>query len=155
MGQWGVRSYENDEADFALDAGFDRVHGATYEELMEDGNPLTVAQVQERLANSQTLTAAVEAFHEEAGDAWEDWDDEERLGFAGVIVRHAELGVPISDEWRERAIAWLVGEEIEWEEATTRNLRRRREIELLSGPGGFLNSPGGGAWVVAEGGSPG
>ena len=28
MGHWGVMSYENDDADFALDAGFDRVHGA-------------------------------------------------------------------------------------------------------------------------------
>jgi hypothetical protein len=28
MGYWGVKSYENDEAADALDAGFDRVHGA-------------------------------------------------------------------------------------------------------------------------------
>ena len=28
MGHWGVKSYEHDEAADALDAGFDRVHGA-------------------------------------------------------------------------------------------------------------------------------
>ena len=30
MGQWGVKSYENDDAAEALDRGFDRVHGAAY-----------------------------------------------------------------------------------------------------------------------------
>ena len=28
MGHWGVKSFENDDAADALDAGFDRVHGA-------------------------------------------------------------------------------------------------------------------------------
>ncbi len=41
MGHWGVKSYEHDDAADALDAGFDRVHGAQYEELMDDRNPLT------------------------------------------------------------------------------------------------------------------
>ena len=61
MGHWGVKSYENDDAADALDAGFDRVHGAVYDELMDDENPLTSEQVQKRLANPETLAAAVEA----------------------------------------------------------------------------------------------
>ena len=133
MGHWGVRSYENDEAADALDAGFDRVHGATYEDLMDDRNPLTPEQIPRKLASPETLAAAVAAFEASAGGPPEEWDEVERLGFAGVVVRHAELGVPIPDEWRVRAVAWLTDEPIEWEEATARRLRRQKEIELLRG----------------------
>ncbi len=133
MGYWGVRSYENDEADFALDAGFDRVHGATYEDLMDDGNPLTVAQVQEKLANPETLAAAVASFEAEMGRDWESWDEVERVGFVGIVVRHAELGIPIPDDWRERALTLLRDEAADWDEATLRKLRRQQEIELLMG----------------------
>ena len=131
MGTWGVRSYENDDADFAIDAGFDKVHGPTYEDLMEDDNPLTIDQIQRRLANQATLEAAVAALCTEVDRPWDDWEDESRLAFAGVVVRHAEMGVPIPNDWRARACDWLRDEAIEWEEATTRRLRRGREIELL------------------------
>ena len=131
MGSWGVRSYENDEADFAIDAGLDRVHSSAYEDLMDDGNPLTIDQIQKRLANSQTLEASVASITDEVDAPWDDWDDEQRLGFAGVVVRHAELGVPIPDDWRSRALGYLRDEAIEWDEATARKLRREREIELL------------------------
>ena len=134
MGSWGVRSYENDDADFALDAGFDRVHGATYEDLMEDDNPLTIDQIQRRLANSATLEAAVAALCTDVDRDWDDWADEARLAFAGIVVRHAELGVPVPDDWRGRALRWLRDEAIEWDEATVRNLRRGREIDLLDRP---------------------
>ena len=40
MGHWGVKSYENDDTDDALDGGFEEVHGDLYEELMDDRNPL-------------------------------------------------------------------------------------------------------------------
>ena len=132
MGGWGVKSYENDEADFALDAGFDRVHGAGYEDLMDDRNPMTVDQIQRKLADERTLAAAVESIRAEVGRPWEDWDEEERLGFAGVIVRHAELAVPIPAEWLDRALAWLRDESIEWDEETKRKLRRQKEIDLLA-----------------------
>ena len=131
MGSWGVRSYENDAADFAIDAGLEQVHGSTYEDLMEDDNPLTIDQIQQKLANSATLEAAITNLTSEVDQPWDDWDDEERLGYAGIVVRHAELKVPIPTEWRDRAIAWLRSEEIEWDEATVRKLRREREIELL------------------------
>jgi hypothetical protein len=133
MGHWGVKSYENDEASDALDAGFDRVHGQRYEELMDDRNPLTYEQVQQRLANERTLPAAIEALWDTLGRevAPREWDDEARLGLAGIVVRHAELKVPIPGEWRLRAIEWLEHEEIEWDEATARRLRRQKEIELL------------------------
>lgn len=133
MGHWGVKSYENDEANDALDAGFDRVHGGHYDELMDDGNPLTYEQVQQRLADARTLGASIAALHEAIGPEVgpEEWDDEARLAMAGVVVRYAELKVPIPDEWRRRAIDWLEHEEIEWHEATARRLRRRKEIELL------------------------
>jgi hypothetical protein len=133
MGHWGIKSYENDAASDALDAGFDRVHGERYEELMDDRNPLTYEQVQQQLADARTLTTSIDALWEAVGRdlAPEDWDDEARLGMAGVVVRHAELKVPIPEEWRGRAIDWLDGEEIEWESATTRKLRRQKEIDLL------------------------
>jgi hypothetical protein len=133
MGHWGVKSYENDEASEALDAGFDRVHGDRYEELMDDRNPLTYEQVQERLADARTLEAAIQVLWDVMGRevAPDDWDDQAKLALAGVVVRHAELKVPIPEEWRRRAVDWLEREEIEWHEATVRRLRRQKEIDLL------------------------
>ena len=75
MGHWGVRSYENDDADFAIDAGMDRVHGAAYEDLMDDGNPLTIDQVHRKLANPATLEAAVGHLVAEVDAPWDDWTD--------------------------------------------------------------------------------
>jgi hypothetical protein len=146
MGHWGVKSYENDDASDALDAGFDHVHGERYDELMDDRNPLTYEQVQQRLADARTLEAAIEALWDAVGRdrAPDDWDDEARLALAGVVVRHAELKVPIPEEWRRRAIDWLEREEIEWEEATKRRLRRQKEIDLLrraAGPGAAAGVP--------------
>lgn len=131
MGHWGVKSYENDPAHDALDAGFDRVHGPTYDELMDDRNPLPIEQVQKRLANDQTLAAALTALDDEFGTPHDAWDDDARLALAGVVVRHAELGVPIPGKLLDQVIAWLDGEEIEWQEATKRQLRRQAELELL------------------------
>ncbi len=54
------------------------------------------------------------------------------MALAGIVVRHAELGVPIPEPWRIQTIAWLENEEIDWEEETARRLRRRKEIDLLN-----------------------
>src|SRR5579871_818611 len=131
MGHWGVRSYENDGAGDALDAGFARVHGVAYEDLMDDSNPLTVDQVQQRLADPATLAAALDALGEEVGRPIGEWDEVERLAYAGIVVRHAELGVPIPVDVRERALAFLKDEPIDWEDATARRLRRDKEIRRL------------------------
>ena len=133
MGHWGVRSYENDDAADALDAGFERVHGDAYDELMDDRNPMTPEQIHTKLASPETLAAAVDALREVVGLPWDEWDEVDRLGFVGVVVRHAELGVPVPGEWRDRAIAWLVDEPIQWDEATSRKLRLQKEIDLLDG----------------------
>jgi hypothetical protein len=132
MGHWGVKSYEIDEAADALDAGFDRVHGARYEELMDDRNPLSFEQVQAQLASPATLAAAIAWLREQFGDEFDGWDEVARLAFAGVVVRHAELGVPIAEPWRRHAVAWLEHEAIAWDAATARDLRRRSEIALLN-----------------------
>ena len=131
MGHWGVKSYENDDAGDALDAGFARVHGATYEDLMDDANPLTPEQVQQKLADPATLAAALGALAVEVDAASDDGDEVARLAYAGVVVRHAELGVPIPAEVRARALAFLRDEPIDWEEATARRLRRDKEIRTL------------------------
>ncbi len=133
MDYWGVSSFENDGAADAVDAAFERVHGDAYDELMNDKNPLTFDQVQAKLANAATLTAAVAALWESIGEdvAFDDWDDEARLAFVGVVVRHAEFGVPIPAELLDSALAWLRDESIEWDEATLRKLRRQKEIALL------------------------
>ena len=133
MGHWGVKSYENDGAADAIDAGMERVHGGAYDALMDDRNPLGFDQAQQRLANAETLAAAVESLREEVGPdvGWDDWDEEERLAFAGVVVRHAEFGVAVPAEWLDRAVAWLEGETIEWDEATVRRLRRQNETHTL------------------------
>lgn len=135
MGHWGVKSYENDDADDALDAGFDHVHGELYEGMMDDRNPLSFDQVQKRLASDRTLAAAIKALEMFIGTAVDAdptvWDELARLAFAGVVVRHAELGVTIPEPLLERAIAWLEGEEIDWDEETKRRLRREKEIAML------------------------
>jgi hypothetical protein len=133
MGHWGVKSYEHDEAADALDAGFDRVHGARYEELMDDRNPLSFEQVQQKLAEPRTLDAAIDALREMLGidGPPETWDELARLALVGIVVRHAELGVPIPEPWGSLAVDWLEYEDIDWEEKTARLLRRRKEIGLL------------------------
>ncbi|AGA25057.1 hypothetical protein [Singulisphaera acidiphila] len=131
MGHWGVKSFENDDASDALEAGFEEVHGAVYDDLMDDRSPLTFDQVQQKLANLETLTAALAALVETVGKPFEEWDEVERLAFAGVVVRHAEVEVPIPDEARIRALDWLEHEDIDWDEATVRRLRRDKEIVLL------------------------
>ena len=142
MGYWGVKSYENDDADDALDAGFEDVHGDLYEELMEDGNPLSLDQVHKRLADERTLAAAVAALEEMVGarlDAPLDaWDDAARLGLAGVVVRHAELGVKIPANLLRQAVDWLEHEDLEWDEETKRRLRREKELALLRRAGGTV-----------------
>jgi hypothetical protein len=134
VGHWGVKSFENDDAADALDAGFDRVHGASYEALMDDRNPTPFDQAQRQLAGPETLAASLEALAETVGAPFEEWDEAERLAYAGVVVRHAEFGVPIPDGVRALALDWLEREEIDWDEATARRLRRDREINLLRKP---------------------
>jgi hypothetical protein len=135
MGHWGVKSHENDDADDALDAGFERVHGQLYEELMDDRNPPSFEQVQKRLADGRTLMASVAALEQMVGATLEgdpaSWDEVARLALAGVVVRHAELGVAIPDDLRHRCIEWLENEEIDWDEEAKRRLRREKEISLL------------------------
>jgi hypothetical protein len=131
MGHWGVKSFENDDAADALDAGFDRVHGATYDALMDDRNPLSLDQVQKQLASPDTLAAAIAALDRAIGQPLDAWDEIARLAFVGVVVCHAEFGVAIPDPWRTRALDWLEHEEIDWQEATLRNLRRAKEAALL------------------------
>jgi hypothetical protein len=134
MGHWGVKSYEHDDAADALDAGFDQVHGARYEELMDDRNPLPFEQVQQKLADARTLDASIDALRAtlEVNAPPKTWDELARLALVGIIVRHAELKVPIPEAWRLQAIDWLEKEAIDWDEATARQLRRRKEIELLN-----------------------
>jgi hypothetical protein len=131
MGHWGVKSYEIDEANDAIDAGFDRVHGSVYDDLMDDRNPLTYDQVIAKLANEKTLAAAIEVLEVEFGADREQWDEVARLAFAGIVVRHAELKVPIDPQTKALAISYLRDEAIEWEEATARKIRREKEIGLL------------------------
>ncbi len=133
MGNWGVKSYEHDEAADALDAGFDLVHGARYEALMDDRNPLSFEQVQQKLADPRTLAASIDALRATLGvdGPPETWDELARLALVGVVVRHAELGVPVPEPWCSQAIDWLENEQIDWEEETIRQIRRRKEIELL------------------------
>jgi len=134
MGHWGVKSYENDEANDALDAGFAAVHGSAYEDLMDDRNPLTYEEVQARLADSRTLEAAVLALESElqlSTGRPEDWDEVARLAFVGIVVRHAECGVAIPTPWHDLTLRWLEEETLEWEQGQERAQARKRELDLL------------------------
>jgi len=131
MGYWGLKSYENDDAHDALDGAFERVHGDLYDELTDDANPLTLDQVHQRLANAETLAAALDLFEVDAGSDRTLWDELDHLGYAGIVVRHAELGVAIPDDVRSTALEFLETEEIEWDDPAQRNRLREREIALL------------------------
>lgn len=131
MGYWGVKSYDNDLAADALDAGFDRTHGKRYEELMDDRNPIPFEKVQEQLADANTLEAALGALVELSADLTEDDEADPALALAGVVVRHAECRVPVPAEVLRRAIEALESEELEWPRMTERKLRRDKEIALL------------------------
>lgn len=131
MGHWGVKSYENDDAHNALDAAFEQVHGDRYDALLDDDNPLTFEQVQERLASRETLAAALALHAQDFGEDSQDWDEIARLTYAGIVVRHAELRVAIPVELCRQAIDYLEHEEIDWDEETRRRLRREKEILLL------------------------
>ena len=134
MGHWGVKSYENDEASDALDAGFERVHGALYDELMDDRNPMSYDQVFQKLAGVDTFDASLAALRAtfEEDSPPQDWDAAAKLALVGIVVRHAELRVPIPQEWLACALDWLENEQIDWEEQTIRDLRKRKEIDLLT-----------------------
>jgi hypothetical protein len=138
MGYWGVKSYENDDADVALDAAFEEVHGDLYVELMDDLNPLSFEQVQKRLADGRTLTAAITILQEMVGATLTSdrgvWDEAARLALAGIVVRHAECDVPIPHDLLNIALEWLEHEDLEWDEDTKRRLRRDKEIALLRKP---------------------
>ena len=118
MDYWGVKSYENDDSGDALDAGFAQVHDKLYEDLMDDRNALSFEQVQARLANNLTLDAAIAALRKglDLEESTDEWDETARLALAGIVVRHAELGVSIPPVWLNRAIEWLEKEDIEWED---------------------------------------
>lgn len=131
MGCWGLKSYENDDAHDALDGAFERVHGELYDELTDDANPLSLDQVHQRLANPETLAAALDLFEYEAGSNRALWDELDHLGYAGIVVRHAELGVAIPDDVRAAAIGFLESEEIDWDEPDARRRLRDKEIALL------------------------
>jgi len=135
MGYWGLKSYENDDAHDALDGAFERVHGDVYDELTDDANPLTLDQVHQRLANAETLAAALDLFEGEAGSDRGQWDELDHLGYAGIVVRHAELGVVIPEDVRAAALGFLENEEIDWDEPAKRERVREKEIALLRSKG--------------------
>lgn len=131
MGFWGTKSYDNDLASDALDAGFDRVHGKRYEDLMDDRNPVPFEKVQEQLASLETLKEALAALEEAAGDLDPEDEDDPALALAGVVVRHVECKVAVPEEIVRRAIAALEAEEIEWPKPTERKLRIDKELATL------------------------
>ena len=144
MGHWGVKSYENDDAADALDAGFERVHGDRYDDLMDDRNPMTFDQVQQKLANPETLAAAVEALAESVGAdrPFDDWDEVERLGVRRG--RRPPRRVRRPDPRRLARpggrLARSRGDRL-GREATARRLRRQKEIALLRISAGTWATP--------------
>ena len=100
---------------------------------MDDRNPLSFEQVQQKLADSRTLECVDRRLEEmlgiegrpRAGTSSRGWR------WPGSWCAMPSWASPIPEEWRRLAIDWLENEEIDWEEETIRQLRRRKEIELL------------------------
>ena len=132
MDYWGFRSYDNDDTADALDAAYEQVHGAVYDDLMDDRNPLTFEQVQEKLASESVLAAALAWLKEEyQAENLDEWDAEDRLAFIGMVVRMLECKVKVPTAEVQRALEWLQQESLEWDEPTQRRLRRDQEIRRL------------------------
>ena len=132
MGYWGVKSYENDLAHDALDAGFDRIHGERYEALMDDRNPLPYEKVHEQLASPVTLAASLEALNQLIEEQeLEESDGEAQLAWVGVVLRHAECRVEIGPEIIQKAIEILESEDLDWPRPTERKLRLEKEVAVL------------------------
>ena len=136
MDYWGVKSYENDDAGDALDAGFARVHGALRRAHgRPQPSPFRASSSRDlrarKLWTRRSRLCGKRSLYE---DPPEEWDETARLALSGIVVRHAELGISVPPDWLNRAIDWLRNEDIEWEEATARRLRRQKEIELLRRP---------------------
>ena len=131
MGYWGVKSYENDLAHDALDAGFDQVHGDRYEELMDDRNPLPYEKVHEELANLETLAKSLAALDEMLEGPAMEGDEEEKLAWVGVVLRHLECKVAVPVEMLQQAIKLLEEEDMEWPRLTERKLRLEKELALF------------------------
>ncbi|MFM7316337.1 MAG: hypothetical protein ACKO5E_05270 [bacterium] len=128
MGYWGIKSYENDLAHDALDAGFDRMHGVRYEELMDDHNPLPYEKVHEQLASPETLSASLAALDELVEGPALEGDGEALLAWVGVVLRHVECRVAVPAETIMRAIDILENEDLEWPRPTERKLRLDKEL---------------------------
>lgn len=131
MGFWGTKSYDNDLASDALDAGFDSVHGDRYEDLMDDRNPVPFEKVQEQLASVETLKAALAALEELVAELDPEDEDDSALAYAGIVVRHVECKVTVPEALLLKAIESLDSEDIEWPQATERKLRKDKEIAML------------------------
>lgn len=131
MGYWGIKSYENDLAHDALDAGFDQVHGDRYEALMDDRNPMPYEKVHEELANPETLQKSLAALDEMLEHPALQGDEEERLAWVGVVLRHAECKVDVPRSILEEAVKVLESEDLEWPRPTERKLRLEKELALF------------------------
>lgn len=131
MGYWGVKSYENDLAHDALDAGFDQVHGDRYEELMDDRNPLPYEKVHEQLANLETLTKSLAALDEMLEHPALEGDEEAKLAWVGVVLRHLECKVDVPQELLRQGAEILQNEDLEWPRPTERKLRLEKELALF------------------------
>jgi hypothetical protein len=136
MGYWGVRSYDNDLANDALDGALETIHGEAYDALMDDRNPISYQEAQDKFLDAETLAEAVEILRDELGEDMGTWDEEGRLALAGVVVRHAERQIPVPADLLALALTTLETEDLEWDDAKDREHRRRREIELLRTPAG-------------------
>lgn len=131
MGYWGVKSYENDLAHDALDAGFDQVHGDRYEELMDDRNPLPYEKVHEVLGNAETLAKSLAALDEMLEHPALEGDEEEKLAWVGVVLRHLECKVEVPAGMLQQAVKLLEEEDLEWPRPTERKLRLEKELALF------------------------
>ena len=131
MGFWGIKSYENYLAHDALDAGFYQVHGKRYEELMDYRNPVPYEKVHEELADLQTLEASLAALQELAAELPDDSEDDVKLAYVGVVVRHAECKLTGSEGHFVKAIELLEQEDLDWPRPTERKLRIEKELALL------------------------
>ena len=75
---------------------------ACYDAMMDDRHPLGFDAAQKVSSpNGDTLAAAIESLCTSVGQPFDAWDEIQRLAFVGVVVRHAEFGVAIPDDWRQ------------------------------------------------------
>ena len=83
------------------------------------------------MANEETLKESLAALDEMVEGVAQELDDESKLAWAGVVIRHVECRMDLPREMLEATITILENEDLDWPRPTERKIRLEKELALL------------------------